>query len=149
MQPTSLLANSVAPLVKADTTKLAAAAACKLHLAQAAFVPALTLLIANLTEATFAGYGALSGAAGVQISFFDPASGNQIVEMQTPGGGWLFLCTGTTGLPQTIYGSYLTDNGNANLYGSQLLPTPLNITASGQAVEIANARFVFPPSPMT
>jgi hypothetical protein len=151
MQPSSLLANQVSQLVSADTTMLAAAAAPKVHLASAAFAPGLGLTVGSFTEATFQGYAALAaGATGAQTRYFDPATGNQLVEIKPPVGGWIFSCTGTTGLPQTIYGYYLTDNGTANLYASALLTGgPVTITASGQAVELANVRLTFPPSPMS
>jgi hypothetical protein len=151
MQPTSALANQVSNLVATDTTQLAAATAPKLHLAQAAFSPSLSLLIGNLTEATFTGYAAIAaGATGAQIRYFDPVTGNAIVEMKSPVGGWVFNCTSATGLPQTIFGYYLTDNGSATLYASALMPSgSITLTASGQSIEIANARLTFPPSPMT
>lgn len=150
MQPTSTLANRVSSLIQTDTTTLAAAAALKLHLAMAAFTPSLTLLLAGLTEATFVGYAALAaGATGSQNQWFDPATGNSIVEMKAPVGGWTFSCSGATGLPQTIYGYYLTDGGVATLYASALLTPSITITASGQGIEVPNARFVFPPSPMS
>lgn len=150
MQPSSQLANSASTLVAADVANLAAAAATKLHLASAAFTPALGLLLSGVTECTFTGYAALAaGATGAQTQYFDPASGNSIVEVKSPAGGWVFKCTGTTGLPQTVFGSYLTDNGVTVLLGSQLLTPNVTITASGQGLEIPNARFTFPPSPMT
>lgn len=150
MQPSQSLANKVSALLGADTTTLAAATALKLHLASAAFTPGLGLLLAGLTEATFQGYAAIAaGAAGAQNNFFDPATGNGIVEIKAPVGGWLFSCTGSTGLPQTIYGYYLTDNTTVTLWGSALLSPTVTVTASGQAVEVPNARFTFPPSPMT
>jgi hypothetical protein len=150
MQPTTQLANSVSTLVAADVANLAAASATKLHLAQAAFTPSLGLLIGSFTEATFTGYAAIAaGATGAQNQFFDPATGNSIVEVKPPVGGWLFKATSSAGLPQTIYGSYLTDSASANVLGSQLLSAPVTMTASGQAIEIPNVRFTFPPSPMT
>jgi hypothetical protein len=151
MQPTTLLANKVGALMSADTTTLAAATAPKVHLASAAFTPSLGLLVGGLTEATFTGYAALAaGATGTQINYLDPVTGNQIVEIKAPLGGWIYNCTGSTGLPMTIYGYYLTDNTSANLYASALLPGgAITLTASGQSVELANARFTFPPSPMS
>lgn len=150
MQPSSALANQVSNLVAGDTTMLAAATATKLHLAQAAFTPSLSLTVASFTEATFTGYAAaITGAVGAQLNYFDPATGNQIVECKAPVGGWVFKTTGATGLPQTIYGSYLTDNGSANLFGSQLLPSPVVLNAINQGLEVPNVRFTFPPSPMS
>lgn len=150
MQPGSALANKVVNLVAGDVGSLGAATAVKLHLASAAFVPSLTTTVAGLTEATFAGYAAIAaGATGLQQNFFDPATGNGIVEIIPPLGGWHWVTASATGLPQTLYGSYLTDNGNVQLWGSQLFQTPIVLTASGQGVDVVNARFTFPPSPMS
>lgn len=150
MQPTFAMANQVSNLVATDTTQLAAATATKLHLASASFTPSLSLLIGSMTEATFTGYAALAaGATGAQLNYFDPATGNQIVEVKAPAGGWVFKCTGSTGLPQTIFGSYLSDNGSANLLGSQLLSPSVTLTAANQGLEVPNVRYTFPPSPMT
>ncbi len=150
MQPSQVLANTVSTLVSADTTQLASATNNKLHLAAAPFTPSLALLIGGLTEAAYTGYAALSaGATGTQTTFFDPATGNAIVEVKAPTGGWLWKTTSLTGLPVTIYGSYLTDTTSAVLLGSQLLTPNVTLTAIGQGIEIPNVRFTFPPSPMT
>ena len=150
MQPSQSLATQVSTLLGADTTTLAAATALKLHLAQAAFTPALSLTVASFTEATFTGYAALAaGATGTQTSYLDPATGNTFLEIKPPVGGWLFKTTSAAGLPQTIYGYYLTDSTSATLYGSALLSAPVILTLSGQGIEVPNARFVFPPSPMS
>lgn len=150
MQPSSAMANQVSNLVAADTTQLAAATATKLHLAIASFTPSLSLVVGSFTEATFTGYAALAaGAIGAQLNFFDPATGNQIVEVKAPVGGWVWKVTGATGLPQTVYGSYLTDNGSAALLGSQLLPASVTLNAVNQGLEVPNVRFTFPPSPMS
>lgn len=150
MQPSQALANQVSTLVAADATMLAAATALKLHLSQAAFTPGLGLTVASFTEATFTGYAALAaGATGTQNTFFDPATGNTVVEIKAPVGGWLFKTTASTGLPQTMYGYYLTDSTSATLYGSALLSPTVTLTATGQGVEVPNARFTFPPSPMS
>src|SRR5260370_41077653 len=121
----------------------------KVHLSQAAFTPSLTLTLVSFTEATFVGYGALSMVAGSQMTFIDPATGNLVAEVIAPGGGYFWKTTAVTSLPQTIYGAYLTDNGNATLYGSQLLNPQVTLTAIGHAVELPNIRFTFPPSPIS
>src|SRR5262249_50300990 len=114
------------------------------------FTPSLSLLISSFTEATFVGYSALAaGATGAQLNFFDPATGNALVEVKAPASGWFWKVTATTSLPQTIYGSYLSDNGSATLFGSQLLASPVTLTAINQGLEVPNVRFTFPPSPMT
>jgi hypothetical protein len=141
------LINRTGALLNGDTTTLAPAASPpKVHLAQAAFTPSPALLLAGLTEATFQGYAALLCAINAQQNFTDPVSGQQCVQMVEPLGGWHFTTTGTTGLPQTIYGYYLTDNGNLTLYASALFPAPITLTASGQAIDINQVRMLLSQS---
>lgn len=140
--PTSVLLNRVATLLSTDTGSLAPAAlAVKVHLAIAPFTPGPSLTVSSFTEATFSGYTALSAGTGNQESFTDPPSGQRIVQLQEPAGGWHWQANGATGLPQTVYGFYITDNANAVLYGSQLLPAPITLAAVGDGVDLAWVRF--------
>lgn len=140
-QPGQALINRIQTLLAADTGSLAAAAALKVHLAQAAFVPSLGLTIASLTEATFTGSTALLATIGSALAYTDPLTGNLICELSPPVGGWHWQATNAVGLPQTIYGWWVTDNGNANLWGSRLLPTPVTLSASGQGLDIPVVNF--------
>lgn len=145
MIPGQTLLNRVGTLLGADTSSLAPAAnPPKIHLAMAAFTPALALTPGSFTEATFVGYAALLAAVGAQLVFFDPVTGYQNVELTPPAGGWRFSVTGTTGLPQVIYGYYITDNGVTVVYGSALFANPINLTASGQAIELPPLRWAVP-----
>lgn len=150
MIPGQSLINQLVALLSADATTLApASSANKVHLAQAAFTPAASLTVAGLTEATFTGYAALLAGVSTQQVFFDPATGNTILQILEPAGGWHWKTTAATGLPQTIYGYYLTDNGTTTVYGSALFTTPIVLNGSGQGIDIAQVRFTFPPVPMT
>jgi hypothetical protein len=143
--PTNTLLARLQTLLQTDTGSIASATlACKVHLAIAAFTPSVTLTIANLTEATFTGYAALVGGTGNQQAFFDPVTGQRQVQLLEPAGGWHWQASGTTGLPMTVYGWYVTDNGVANLYGSALFPTPITLTNIGDAVDVPNIRFAIP-----
>lgn len=150
MIASQFIINRVATLLGGDTTTLAPAASPpKLRLAQAAFVPSVALLIGGLTEASFTGYAALLCAINAQQVFQDPVSGQQCIQMIEPLGGWHYLVTSATGLPQTIYGYYLTDNAGATLYASALFPTPIVLNANGQAVDVSQARMLLSQSALT
>jgi hypothetical protein len=139
--PTNTLLDKTATLLAADATTLAAATALKIHLAMASFTPSATLVIANVTEATFTGYAALNAGIGTQQEFVDPVTGNRIIQILDPAGGLHWATTGATGLPMTIYGWYLTDNGNTTIYMSSLLPGgPVTLTASGQGIDVPTVR---------
>lgn len=150
MTPGQTLINRLVALLAADATTLAPAASNnKVHLAIAAFTPAPALTPAGLTEATFTGYTALSAGLSTQQVFFDPATGNQILQILEPAGGWHWATTGSVGLPQTVYGYWLSDNGNTTVYGSAAFATPIVLGSSGQGVDIAQVRFTFPAVPMS
>jgi hypothetical protein len=148
-QPSQALLNRLSALLATDTTTLApAAGGVKVHLAQNAFAPSLSLALGSLTEANFTGYAALLAAVGNQQNFQDPVTGNGVVQLVEPLGGWHWATTGTANLPQTIYGFYVTDNGSATLYGSALFSAPITLTASGQGIDIAQVRFAVIPTAM-
>jgi len=142
MLPTLTLLERMADLIGADTVTLAAPTTfVEIHLSQTAFTPTPTLVIGDLTPPTFDGYAPLSaGSAATQV-FVDPATGDIMIQMMEPLGGWNFQTTGTTDLPQTIYGFALTDTAGAVVHGSQLLDTPVVIDGTGQGFNIPNINF--------
>lgn len=146
MTPTKALLDRVATLLASDTTTLAPASlATKVHLAVAPFTPGPNLTPSSFTEASFTGYSALSAGTGTQQEFFDPATGNRIIQVLEPAGGWHWQATGSSGLPQTVYGYYITDNGGTTLYGSALLSSPVTLQSSGDGVDVGNVRFGLVP----
>lgn len=146
MIPGQIIVDRIRTLLATDTTTFALAATPgKIHLAINSFSPSAALLVGSFTEATFVGYAALSLATGPQQTFNDSLTGGRVMQLVEPLGGWHWQTTATTSLPQTVYGFYCTDNGNAALWGSQLLPAPVPLNAIGDAVDIGNVRISFPP----
>lgn len=144
MQPTNVILDAIANLLAADPTTLAPVAnALHVHLAIAAFTPGPTLSVGDFTEATFTGGAALPAGVGACQEFTDPVTGQRIVQLNEPAGGWHWHCTAGTGLPQTVYGYYVTDHADAVLYGCARLPANVTITASGQGLDVDQVRFTF------
>jgi hypothetical protein len=141
MTPSRVLQLDIATLLAHDTATLAAVAAMNVHLAKAAFTPSPTLDPLTLTEADFAGYAAISPPAGNQLVYQDPVTGLYTVELKAPLGGYHFQTTGLGQLPQTIFGWWVTDNANAVLYGSGLLPTPIPLSIVGQGFDLPSLVF--------
>lgn len=148
MTPTTVLNASVNGLVAADTTKLASATALKVHLIQAPFTPGADTSFGDLTEATFTGATAKSPATGAQQAFFDPVAGSWVVQLTEPAGGWHWVTTDAVSLPQTVYGYAVTNGAGSVTFGSALLDNPVNLVASGDAVDIGFLRFTLPISPL-
>lgn len=142
MQPTQVMLNELATLLANDTATLAPATLpVKVHLIIASFVPSLTTDFTTLTEATFTGGSAKSAGTGAQQSFRDPVSGNLVIQLLEPAGGWHWAASANTLLPQTVYGYAVTDNAGAVTYGSNLFPAPVLISATGDGVDISEVRF--------
>lgn len=135
--PTNDVRSQLGTLLAADATTLAPASnANKIALINAPFTPSGNLNISMLSFATFVGSTPLAGATGAQGVGVDPATGQQIITILTPAGGWRWTCTTAPGSPETIYGFALTDHAAATLLGTQLLTTPEVIQAVGDQIDL-------------
>lgn len=143
MIPSSAILTQFTTLLAADTTTLAAVVPPEVALIKSAFVPAPDLDISTLTEADFDGYASITATAGTQLAVIDPATGDNMTQIKEPAGGWHWVTTGLTNLPQTIYGFVLVATAPplATLYGAQLLATPIVLTGVGQVVDLPPVRF--------
>jgi len=149
MQPTQTLLSTLAELLAGDVAYLAAAAAKHVHWIKDVFTPDLTTDFTALVEADFDGYVALNAAAGAQQAFTDPITGQRVVQLIEPLGGWHSETTGVTNLPQTIYGYAVTDLADAVTLGSALLDTPVTLSGVGEAVDVSNIRLTFDVAPLS
>lgn len=149
MVPTSLFANTINALLAANTAQLAAAAVKNVTLLKANFTPGPGTDYSTLTPADFTGSTAKTSPSGAQQAFVDGATGRQVVQLIEPVGGWHWVTTDAVNLPQTIYGFVLTNDDNSETYGSELLPTPIVLTAAGQAVDLDQVRFVVANTPLS
>jgi len=150
MKPTKVIEDRFAALLATDTTTIAAVgSAPNVHLIKEAFVPSRTTDFLSMEEAGFTGGGAKAATAGNQQSFTDPVTGNTVVQLLEPAGGWHWQATAAPPEPETIYGYVVTDNDNEVTYGSGLLDTPVVITDIGDAVDIPQVRFNIPQGVVT
>jgi len=142
MLPTKDLVERMADLLGADTVTLAAPTTfVEIHLAKAPFTPTATLVIGDIEEADFDGYLPLSAASAATQVFTDPATGDVMIQVREPSGGWNFQTSGVTNLPQTIYGFVLTDAAGAVVHGSELLDVPVVLDGAGQGFDVPNVNF--------
>lgn len=149
MQATQAIIDAMAALLGADTGTLAAGTPfVEVALVKAPFTPGPDLVLADLTLADFDGYAALHAASAATQVFKDPATGENIIQVREPAGGWHWATTGVTNLPQTIHGFALLDPTGATVYGAELLDAPVVLTASGQGVDIPEARFRLNAQPL-
>lgn len=144
MTPSREFMDKIAPLVAADTTGLAEATPfVEVVLIKSNFTPGPDLDISSLTVADFDGSTPKHAADAGPHVFTDPATDEQIVQVDPVAGGWHWQTTGVTNLPQTIYGWIITDSAGAGLHGSELFPDPILLQITGQGVDIPAVRFRF------
>lgn len=149
MKPVRALSNQLSTLLAADTATIGAAAANKLGLIVAPFVPGVDLLLADITLSAATGLVPLAGVAGAQFESVDPVTGELIVEVKPPAAGFRWETpVGFTG-PVTVYGFALIDNGAANLWGTQSLPDPIVLTAANQSIIAPAIQFRIDPTKIT
>ncbi len=102
-------------------------------------------IIASFTEAVFDGYASL-GASAVSALYSDPLTGQELIRIAPPAGGWKYATTGTTGLPLTIYGAYLTNSAGDKLLGAVKFDAPIVLTATGQLIDLGNVELFVSPT---
>lgn len=118
----------------------------KIALAKNAFNPTPGILVADLVPADFDGYAPIPSGTGVQQSFIDPLTGSRVVQLKEPAGGWHWVTTGVTLLPQSIYGWYVTNQAGTIVLASSRFSNPIPLTAIGQGIDLAQVRFEMLPN---
>jgi len=149
MLATKALVDRMATLLAADVTTLAEVALIELHLSKTAFTPGPIMVPGDFTEADFDGYAPIPVASAVAQVFNDPVTGDRIIQLNEPAGGWSFETTGVTNLPQTIFGAFLTDAAGAVVHGCERLPADIELTATDQGFSLPNIRFRLNQSALT
>lgn len=149
MLPVKVTRERLGALLAADTTTLNQAAnPLKVRLFMNNIAVNDGTLLANLTEAVFDGYVLVSLPLGPCVAGQDPVTLQQEITLPPPAGGWVYTCTGVTGLPIIIYGFYVTDKNNTILYAAQNFPAPITITASGQVIDLGAIKIQIVLMPM-
>jgi len=137
MTPTLSIFERGMVLLGSDTTTLAPAAnALKVLLLKANFTPDPGLVIGDLVEADFDGYAAILAALAALPESLDPATGDSLLTVGPPAGGFRWETTGLTNLPETIFGFALTNNGKTTLYGCELLTPPIILNGINQSIAL-------------
>jgi hypothetical protein len=149
MLPVNSLRLALGDLLAADVPTLAPVAANKIALIAAPFVMDQNTVLAGLTLATFTGSAPKAGAAGAQQVGVDPATGDQVITILQPAGGYRFECTVAPATPETIYGAALINNAGTALLGLMELPNPINIAAVTDFVDVGTVEMRFVQQPIS
>jgi hypothetical protein len=146
-----VLVNQLATLLAADATTLAPAMdANEIALVtNSDFTPSPLTVIGDVTLAAGNGLDAIVGAAGAQLVGSDPATGQKIITIKEPAGGWHWALTMDLVSPLIIYGFCLTSTGGAAYLAGQLLPAPITVQFTGDTIDIGIAAMRLPNSPLS
>jgi len=141
LTPTRTITDSIAALIAANSTGLGEAVVKNVTLVIANFTPGPDLAFADLTVATFDGATPLVSPSGAQLAFTDAITGLRVIQMKDPAGGFHWVTTGVTNLPQTVYGFVVTNDDDTITFGAEKFPAPIVLTGTGQGVDIGVIRF--------
>lgn len=118
-------------------------------LIMADFVLDEAVIPADLTFATFTGSTGLEAdGTSVQVGI-DPATGEQLLTMVEPAGGWRWETTDAVNLPQTIFGFALLSFLDASIVGLAKLDVPITLLGAGEEINIGIVRFRVSLAPLT
>lgn len=150
MIPTKSVRKQLGELLAADATTLAPPAdANVVRLIVEPFTPDENLVPGDLTFASFNGSTALAAGTGTQPCGIDPATGQQIVTIKEPAGGWRWECGATPSPAQTVYGYALLNDDSTVLLGVGVLDDPVAITEAGQEINLGTVKFTLNEAPIS
>jgi len=111
---------------------------------KAAYTPGLTLLFAGITPSDFDGSTAIV-QDDEPVVYTDPGTGDYIVNLVEPAGGWQWEVSGVTNLPQQVFGyGLLNAAGNALVAVTPPLAAPITLNAVGQGIDAGSLTFRIP-----
>jgi len=141
MTPIKAVRLLLGEMLAADTTIIGPVAPNKVVLIANDFTPSENLVAGDLTQATFDGNTPKAIGATPQLAGTDPVTGEQIVTMKEPAGGWVWEMTGLTVPEETIFGYAIFDTALTTLVATGLLPTPVTLNEVGQQIDLGSVTF--------
>jgi len=140
--------TALGDLLAADTSTLAPATANKIALIIADFTPDENLTVGDLTLATFTGSTPKAGAAGAQQVGINPLTGDQVITILTPAGGWRWECSSAPVTPEVVFGYALLDTTLATLIAVEKLTTSVSIANVGDFIDLGAVIMTFVNQPI-
>jgi len=142
---TTALNNQMAALLVADADTLAPAMnANKIALVTTPFTPTPATVVGDLTLASGNGLDPIAGATGSQLAGTDPLTGDVVMTVKPPAGGYIWTSSGSITVPITVYGYALLSNDLSNYIAGALLAEPQIINIDGQVIDIGNPTISYP-----
>jgi len=114
------------------------AAAYKIGLIKDAFTPSPSLVKADVVMADFTDSDPKDLNETTAKFGIDPITGDWLLVLTPPAGGWIWATPDTVNLPQTIYGWCLLNTAGTVLLGSDLIDPPVAVTAALDVVDLGS-----------
>lgn len=148
--PMAFIRQALATLLASDTATLANGAGNHIRLIKAPFALSENTLYADLSFADFTGAGSgINIVVGAQEVGQDVNTGDWVITLNPPVGGFRWITGDLLHLPQTIYGYAVTDSAGTTLIGLAAFDTPITLVAANQEINIGPARFTFVQQPLS
>lgn len=150
MLPMLAVREQLGILLAADATTLAPGTnANKLALIVAPFTPSENLTASGLTLGASHGLTPITGVTGAQSVGIDPVTGEQVIYIKSPAGGYQWVSSGSFPPPITLYGIALLDTTLATLIAVEAFTTAISVSAAGQIVDVDPVTLTFVLTPMS
>jgi len=108
------------------------------------YTPGPDLTFAGITVANFTGSTALT-QDDEPTYYIDPGTGDLIVNLVEPAGGWQWVTSDTVNLPQVIHGyALLNAAGNAVVAVTEPLADPITLDGALQGIDAGPLTFRIP-----
>lgn len=129
----------VQALLAADTVSFAAATGIDVWLVDEPFTPAPNLPNDGCHDMQSGGLTTINAPDPPNVSV-DPATGELLLTIQPPAGGWYWETANATGLPKTIYGVAVRKGDDSILWGCARMEDmgldTVALNATGQSVTL-------------
>lgn len=138
------ISAGMASLLAADVGTLAPVTnPIKMGLITTNFNPNPDLLIGDVDISAVPGLLPITGVVGPQNESLDPVTGENIVEVKEPLGGFRWETPEDFVPPVTVFGFALINNAGTTLFATQLLTPPVQLIAGNQALSAGPFQFRF------
>lgn len=150
MYATRSIRNAAMALLAADTNTLAPAAdAIYIALVKNQIAPSEGIVLADCDLADFDGSNPLAVGLNAQPEGYDPTTDDSIIDLKPPAGGFRWITTGVTNLPQTIYGFVLLNHAQDTVLASELLAVAQPLSLLGQRIDLGDVLLRLPANSMS
>lgn len=150
MLPMKSVRLQLGELLAADDTTLAPAAnGNKVALVKANFNPEENMEVGDITLADFNGSTPKLCGTGTQQVGIDPATGDQLITILEPAGGFRFECGADPDPAQDIFGFALLNNDLTVLLGLEKFDEAVTIAEAGQEINLGTVKMRLVTEPLS